>query len=134
MGLRTPWTIWKISKHTSRFTASLEIACRAFPLTLKGTVREWFGTLKSRSISSFKELAKQFLMQFMPSRRRKCSAAYLMIVKQRKDKNLKAYLAHFNKEKLTIDNQDEKITLTTLLGAIWPRSTMAELARRTPPP
>lgn len=35
-----------------------EVACRAFPLTLKGTGREWFSTLKPRTVNSFKELAK----------------------------------------------------------------------------
>lgn len=38
-----------------------EIACRAFPLTLKRIVRGWFGTLRPGSIDSFEELAKQFL-------------------------------------------------------------------------
>lgn len=43
------------------------------------------------------------------------------------------YLARFYKEWLTTDDQDEKITLTAVLGGIWPRSPfMAELARKTP--
>ncbi|XP_042942590.1 uncharacterized protein LOC122276745 [Carya illinoinensis] len=69
----------------------------------------------------------------MPSRRRRRPAAYLLKVKQREDENLKAYLARFNKERLTTNDQDGKITLATLLGGVWPRSPfMAELARRTP--
>ncbi|XP_042944579.1 uncharacterized protein LOC122278456 [Carya illinoinensis] len=110
-----------------------KIAGRAFPLTLKGTARRWFGTLRPRSIDNFEELAKQFLTQFMPSRRRRHPAAYLLTVKQREDENLKAYLAHFNKERLTRNDQYEKITLAALLEGVWPHSPfMAELARRTP--
>ncbi|XP_042951892.1 uncharacterized protein LOC122289031 [Carya illinoinensis] len=83
-----------------------EIACRPFPLTLKGMARGW---------------------------RHRRPTAYMLTVKQREDENLKAYLARFNKERLTTDDQDEKITLATLLGGLWPHSPfMAELARRTP--
>lgn len=43
------------------------------------------------------------------------------------------YLTIFNKERLTTDDQDEKITLVTLLGGIWPKTPfMTELARKTP--
>lgn len=58
-----------------------EIACRAFLLALRGTTRGLFETLKPRSIDSFKELVKQFLTQFIPSRRHRQSIAYLLIVK-----------------------------------------------------
>ncbi|XP_042962533.1 uncharacterized protein LOC122296802 [Carya illinoinensis] len=110
-----------------------KIACRAFPLSLKVTTRGWFGTLKQRSINSFKQLAKQLLMQFMPNRRHRRPTVYLLTVKQKKDKNLKAYLTHFNKEMLTIDDQDKKITLATLLGGIWLCSPfMVELSGKTP--
>ncbi|XP_040988981.1 uncharacterized protein LOC121236604 [Juglans microcarpa x Juglans regia] len=95
--------------------------------------RVWFGTLWTGSIDSFEELARQFLTQFMPNRRRRCPVAHLLTVKQREDKSLKTYLTHFNKERLTTDNQDEKITLAALLGEIWPRNPfMAELDRKTP--
>ncbi|XP_042958112.1 uncharacterized protein LOC122293660 [Carya illinoinensis] len=119
--------------HITLHGFSEEIACRAFPLTLKGTTRGWFRTLQLRSINSFEELAKQFLIKFMPSRRRRCPSAYLLTVKQREEENLKTYLTRFNIERLTTKDQDEKITLAALLGGIWPRNPfMAKLARRTP--
>lgn len=34
-----------------------EIACRAFPLTLKSTTRVWFGSLALNFVDSFNELA-----------------------------------------------------------------------------
>ncbi|XP_040988989.1 uncharacterized protein LOC121236611 [Juglans microcarpa x Juglans regia] len=69
----------------------------------------------------------------MASRRRMRLTAYLLTVKQREDESLKAYLTRFNKEKMTADNQDEKIMLAALLGGIWPRSPfVAELAKKTP--
>ncbi|KAF5471057.1 hypothetical protein F2P56_011529 [Juglans regia] len=69
----------------------------------------------------------------MPSRRRQRPIAYLPTVKQKEDEDLKTYLTRFNKERLTTENKDEKITLAALLGGIWPRSPfMAKLARKTP--
>lgn len=50
-----------------------------------------------------------------------------------RSKSLKAYLTRFNKEKLTADDQDEKITLAAFLGGMWPRSPyMTKLVRKIP--
>lgn len=107
-----------------------EVACRAFPLTLKGLVRVWFGSLELKYIDSFKELACLFLMQFMESRRMRHPVVYLLTIKKREDKSLKTYLSRFNKERMTMNDQEKKITLTMLLGGVWPG--LAKLARRTP--
>ena len=37
-----------------------EIMCRAFPTTLKGPARVWFYKIPPNTVSSFKELSKQF--------------------------------------------------------------------------
>ncbi|XP_040987735.1 uncharacterized protein LOC121235454 [Juglans microcarpa x Juglans regia] len=104
----------------------------SLPLTLKGATRVWFKSLAPGSVNSFGELAHLFLMQFMTNRRRRCPSMYLLTVKQREDEILKAYLARFNKERMTTDDQDKQITLATLLGDIWPLNQfMAELAGRT---
>ncbi|KAG6692471.1 hypothetical protein I3842_10G115500 [Carya illinoinensis] len=69
----------------------------------------------------------------MESRRCHSLAAYLLTIKQKEGESLKAYLSKFNKERLTTDDQDEKITLAALLGGIWPRSPfITELVRKTP--
>jgi hypothetical protein len=84
-----------------------KIACRAFPLTLKGVAKEWFGNLKPQSIDSFDMLGCQFLNQFLAIRRRKKNPAYLLSLVQRKAKSLKDYLQRFNQEKLTVESPDE---------------------------
>ena len=42
-----------------------EIMCRAFPITLKGLARVWFGKLPPNTITSFKELSKLFINNFI---------------------------------------------------------------------
>lgn len=56
----------------------------------------------------------------MASRRRRHPAAYLLTIKQRKYKSLKAYMARFNKEHMTTDDQDDKITLAAHFDSLWP--------------
>lgn len=49
------------------------------------------------------------------------------------DESLKAYVAFFNRERMTVDDQDKKITLEALLRAILPRNPfIIELARKSP--
>ena len=42
-----------------------EIMCRAFPTTLKGPARVWFGKLPPNTITSFQELSKLFVNNFV---------------------------------------------------------------------
>lgn len=77
---------------------STEVACRAFPLTLKRSVKVWFGSLASGSIDSFAELARLFLTQFMAGRRRRHPKTFLLTIKQGENESLKAYLTRFNEE------------------------------------
>jgi hypothetical protein len=53
--------------HMEGFRANLilygtpdQIACRAFPLTLKRVAKEWFGNLSSKSIDNFDTLDANF--------------------------------------------------------------------------
>lgn len=52
-------------------------------------------------------------------------------MKQQDDENLMSYISRFNRERMTMDYQNEKITLVALLGGIWPQNSfIAEIARR----
>lgn len=95
-----------------------EITWWAFLLTLRVMARGWPGNLQSSFITIFEELGKQLLMQFMASKWRRWPIAYLLTMKQQEDESLEAYLTQFNKECLTMEKQDEKITLVALLGRV----------------
>jgi hypothetical protein len=127
-----------LSNHVERFCTHFaphgtpdKIAYRAFPFTLKGVAKEWFGNLKPQSINSFDMLGRQFLNQFLAVRRRKKNPAYLLSLVQGKAKSLKDYLQRFNQEKLTVKSLHEQTTLSALMNGIKAEGLlMAELARR----
>jgi hypothetical protein len=126
------------SDHVEGFRAHLalhntpdEIVYRAFPLTLKGVAKEWFGNLKPQSIDSFDTLGCQFLNQFIAVQRRKKSPAYLLSLVQGKAESLKDYMQRFNQEKLMVKSPDEQMILLALMNGIKAEGPlMAELARR----
>lgn len=62
----------------------------------------------------------RFSGAFMASRRRRRLTTFLLTVKQWEGESLKAYLARFNKEQMTMEDQDDKVTLAALLGGVWP--------------
>lgn len=59
----------------------------------------------------------------MASPKRRCLVAYLLTVKQQDGKSLKSYPSQFNREQMTTNDKDKKITLAALLGEIWPKNS-----------
>jgi len=58
-----------------------EIMCRVFPTTLKGLMRVWFSKIPSNTVSSFQELSKLFVNNFIGGQRRKRSSSSLLTIK-----------------------------------------------------
>ena len=57
-----------------------EIICRAFPTTLKGSARVWFSKIPLNTMSSFEELSKMFVSNFIGGQRHKRSSSNLLII------------------------------------------------------
>lgn len=102
-------------KHLDTFMAHMtlhrfprEVACRAFPLTLKGATQAQFTSLAPNLVHHFDYLSQLFLLQFLASSQRRRPTTYLLIVKQQENESLKSYLFKFNKECMTADDLDQK--------------------------
>ena len=65
-----------------------EIMCRAFPITLKGQARVWFEKIPPNTITSFYELSKLFINNFVGVQRQKCSSSSLLRIEQGKNESL----------------------------------------------
>ena len=73
--------------HVTTFKAMMhlqgvpnEIMCRAFPTTLKGPARVWFSKIPLNLVSSFEELSKLFVNNFIGGHRHKHSLSSLLTI------------------------------------------------------
>ena len=92
--------------------------CRVFPTTLKGLTRVWFSKIPLNTVSSFKELNKLFVNNFIEGQRHKCSSSNLLIIEQGENESLRSFITHFNKEALTVDKMDDKWLLAAFHNGV----------------
>ena len=109
-----------------------EIMCKAFPITLKGTVKIGFSKLMPNAISTFKELSAQFTSHFIGGHRYKKSTACLMSIKQREDETLRSYITRFNNEALSIDEADDKILVAVFTNGLRKGKFLFSLYKNDP--
>ncbi|XP_030963881.1 uncharacterized protein LOC115985047 [Quercus lobata] len=88
-----------------------EIMCRAFPTTLKGSARVWFSKIPPNSVSSFEELSKLFVNNFIGGQRYKRSSSNLLTIEQGENESLRSFITRFNREALSVDEADDKLLL-----------------------
>jgi len=92
--------------------------CRVFPTTLKGPAGVWFSKIPPNTISSFKELSKLFVNNFIKGQRHKHSSSSLLTIKQGDNKSLRSFITRFNREALMVDEMDDKLLLATFHNGV----------------
>ena len=95
-----------------------EIMCRAFLTTLKSPARVWFGKIPPNSVSSFEELSKLFVNNFIGGQRHKRSSSSLLTIEQGKNESLRSFITRFNKEALSVDEVDDKLLLAAFHNGV----------------
>ena len=92
--------------------------CRAFPTSLKGLARVWFGKLPPNTITSFQELSKLFINNFIGGQRHKHSLSNLLNIEYGENESLQVFISRFNREALLIDEMDDKILLAAFYNGV----------------
>nr|XP_023892807.1 uncharacterized protein LOC112004812 [Quercus suber] len=95
-----------------------EIMCRAFPTTLKGPARVWFSKILLNSVSSFEELSKLFVNNFIGGQRHKRSSSSLLTIEQGENESLHSFITCFNREALIVDEVDDKLLLVAFHNGV----------------
>ncbi|XP_059663887.1 uncharacterized protein LOC132309612 [Cornus florida] len=109
-----------------------EIMCRAFPTTLKGSIRVWFNKLKPGTIETFEELSKHFVGHFIAGQKHRRSATYLLTVKQQKGESLQDYISRFNTEMLQVEEADDNVALAAFMGGLQTSRFLFSLSEEPP--
>ena len=118
-GMRDPCDHIAIFKTTVHLQGVLdEIMCRAFPTTLKGPARVWFGKLPLNIITLFQKLRELSVNNFVRGQRQKCSSFSLLSIEQGENKSLCFFISCFNREALLVDEMDDKILLPTFYNGV----------------
>ncbi|XP_058075823.1 uncharacterized protein LOC131224321 [Magnolia sinica] len=113
------------SEHVEAYHSWMQIQmitdammCREIFITLTGSARSWYQQLKPNSISSFVELSRLFLTQFISGKRSRNPNTHLFAIKQEPKESLKDYISRFNEEALLIEDYDNKMTLTAMFNSL----------------
>ncbi|XP_057746852.1 uncharacterized protein LOC130966103 [Arachis stenosperma] len=108
--------------HLSNFKSRMYLAdtsdatrCKAFQTTLIKAPMKWFDNLPHRSVTSFDNLSRKFLMRFSIQKDKVKHALSLLGVKQEVREPLRDYMERFNKECLEIQDLP---TETVIMGLI----------------
>ena len=92
--------------------------CRAFLTTLKGPARAWFSKMPPNTVSSFEELSKLFVNNFVGGQGHKRSSSNLLTIEQGENESLCSFITRFNREALTVDEVDDKLLLATFHNGV----------------
>ena len=95
-----------------------EIMCKAFSTTLKGLVRSWFKKISPRTINSFGDLIRFFVINFMSCRVRQKNTSYLFTIHQKDRKSLKDYVRHFNQDILKVEDPSDKVVIMSMMDGL----------------
>ena len=118
-GMRDPCDHIATFKTTMHLQGVLDdIMCRAFPTNLKEPARVWFGKLLPNTITSFQELSKLFVNNFIGRQRQKRSSFSLLSIEQWENESLRSFISRFNREALLVDEMDDKILLAILYNGV----------------
>ncbi|XP_057747663.1 uncharacterized protein LOC130966857 [Arachis stenosperma] len=80
-----------------------EVRCRAIPVTLARTAIRWFNALLQGSVTTFADITRAFLAQFIMRIAKAKNPINLLGLTQRSEKPTRKYLDRFNDECLEID-------------------------------
>ncbi|CAL9005317.1 unnamed protein product [Prunus brigantina] len=121
------------------YKANDALMCKVFAMTLQGAAQDWFHSLPSGSISSFKELAHVFTKEYTSYRTIKKNPDHLFNMQKKDDESLRDYIKRFKAEKANIVGCDDRITSSAFKKGlptkhnlyreltITPSQTMAEI-------
>ncbi|XP_034208207.1 uncharacterized protein LOC117621764 [Prunus dulcis] len=85
------------------------LMCKVFAMILRGAAQDWFHTLLSGSINSFKELTYVFTKEYTSYRMIKKNPDHLFNLRKKPEESLRDYIKRFKARKANIVGCDDQI-------------------------
>ncbi|XP_072076533.1 uncharacterized protein [Arachis hypogaea] len=125
--------------HLSNFKSRMYLAdasdatrCKAFSTTLTKAAMKWFDGLPPRSVTSFDDLSRKFLMRFSIQKDKVKHASNLLRVKQEVGESLKDYIERFNKACLKIQDLPTEAVIMGLVNGLREGLFSQSISKRHP--
>ncbi|XP_057721038.1 uncharacterized protein LOC130935349 [Arachis stenosperma] len=125
--------------HLSNFKSRMYLAdtsdatrCKAFPTTLSKAAMKWLDSLPPRSVTSFEDLSRKFLMRFSIQKDKVKHAPSLLGVKQEVGEPLRDYMERFNKACLEIQDLPTKAVIMGLVNGLREGPFSQSISKRHP--
>ncbi|KAK0576319.1 hypothetical protein LWI29_015353 [Acer saccharum] len=109
-----------------------ELSRKVSAMARSDLASRWFGRLPPGTISSFSNLSKAFIRQFMGSVQRRKSLAHLSNLKQERNESIKKYLARFGKEVAQIEDASDVAVIATFTNGLQSGRLSFDLRRDRP--
>ncbi|KAK0584637.1 hypothetical protein LWI29_016457 [Acer saccharum] len=116
----------------AQYSSNDGLLCLTFPQTFGDLASRWFGRLPPGTISSFSNLSKAFIRQFMGSVQRRKSLAHLSNLKQEHNESIKKYLARFGKEVAQIEDASDVAVIAAFTNGLQSGRLSFDLRRDRP--
>ncbi|CAA0824956.1 Unknown protein, partial [Striga hermonthica] len=105
------------------------VCCRAFVMTLKGSVQDWFHQLPAGSIDYFEKFISPFLNQFASARKHEKTYLSLINMQQKEAKTLRQYVTRYTKECVEVPSTSEEVKAGGLTRGLRPGKCRDSLAK-----
>ncbi|KAK1570704.1 hypothetical protein Q3G72_005980 [Acer saccharum] len=102
----------------AQYSSNDGLLCLTFLQTFGNLASRWFGRLPPGSISSFSNLSKAFIRQFMGSVQRRKSLAHLSNLKQERNELIKKYLVRFGKVVAQIEDANDVAVIAAFTNGL----------------
>ncbi|XP_077232335.1 uncharacterized protein LOC143868816 [Tasmannia lanceolata] len=127
-GTTDPLEYLQSYKRAMEFKGANDVTlCRAFSSYLKRGANSWYGRLKPNSISSFRELGREFVTYFANSRPQKKPADTLLTLRQGKEETLRSFIGRFRAELSQIKDPNHEIVRAAMKSAVHYRDLKVAL-------
>ncbi|RZS25634.1 hypothetical protein BHM03_00058859 [Ensete ventricosum] len=115
------------TEHVAAFRAQMALygtsdalMCRIFPTTLRGPTQMWYSRIRSSSISSFDQFAKEFELNFIASSCPRPTAASLLGLTQGSDEPLAQFISRFSAEIWRMPDTHPTLAIQAFLMGLRP--------------